>query len=44
MKSARNWLFVLLAAVFMLGACGKQGDPIPPSGDDATFPQVYPQR
>ena len=33
---------LILALAAPLAACGKKGDPRPPSGDNAPFPRTYP--
>ncbi len=44
MTRALRCAAILLAALIAVSACGKKGDPIPPSGEDSTFPEVFPQR
>lgn len=33
---------LLLALAAPLAACGKKGDPRPPSGENAPYPRTYP--
>ena len=33
---------LVLIGTAMLAACGKEGPPKPPSGDDAAYPRSYP--
>jgi predicted small lipoprotein YifL len=38
-----GWLFAVLAAVFLLAACGKKGPPDPPGPPaQVIYPKVYP--
>lgn len=41
--SIKAWIFILvLCAPFLLGACGRKGDPILPPGQSDTFKRQYP--
>ena len=44
MKLGLRWTVMLLAVLLTVAACGKKGDPVPPSGDESTFPEAFPQR
>lgn len=46
LRLLRTLALLLLVAALAgpLAACGKKGPPIPPDGEDSTYPRSYPTR